>query len=64
MKKYYNEDDFCGLNETIKERYNKEKIIAEAEYKKINSFTEFIERKIKNGEFLYGNTGFTMIGKK
>ena len=64
MKKNYNESDFCGLDETIKERFNKEKMKAEAEYKKINSFTEFIERKIKDGVFLYGNTGFTMIGKK
>jgi len=64
MKKNYNESDFYGLDETIKERFNKEKMKAEAEYKKINSFTEFIERKIKDGEFLYGDTGFTMIGKK
>ena len=64
IKKYYNESDFNGLDEIIKERFNKEKMKAEAEYKKINSFTEFIERKIKEGKFLYGNTGFTMIGKK
>ena len=64
MKKYVKDSDFNELDESIKERFNKEKMKAEAEYKKINSFTEFIERKIKNGEFLYGNTGFTMIGKK
>ena len=64
IKKYFKESDFSMLDESIKNRFNKEKMIAESEYKKINSFTEFIERKIKNGEFLYGNTGFTMIGKK
>jgi hypothetical protein len=64
MKKYFKESDFGMLDESIKKRLNKEKMIAEAEYKKINSFTEFIEKKIKNGEFIYGNTGFTMIGKK
>jgi len=64
MKKNFNESDFSLLDENIKERFNKEKKIAEAEYKKINSFTEFIERKIQNGDFLYGNTGFTVIGKK
>ena len=64
IKKNFNESDFSLLDETIKERFNKEKKITEAEYKKINSFTEFIERKIEKGEFLYGNTGFTVIGKK
>ena len=64
IKKYFKESDFDMLDESIKKRFNKEKMIAEAEYKKINSFTEFIEIKIKKGEFLYGNTGFTMIGKK
>ena len=30
----------------------------------MNSFTDFIEKKVKDGIFKYGNTGFTMIGKK
>jgi hypothetical protein len=64
IKKYFKESDFDMLDESIKKRFNKEKMIAEAEYKKINSFTEFIEKKIKDGAFLYGNTGFTMIGQK
>ena len=52
-------------NSYIKQQKNKKNYLSTSQIsKKINSFTEFIERKIKNGEFLYGNTGFTMIGKK
>ena len=64
IKKYFNENDFNGLDESLKERFNKEKMKSEEEFKKLNSFTEFIEKKIRDGEFLYGKTGYTTIGKK
>jgi len=60
----FKENDFNGLDKSIKERFNKEKMIAEIEYKKINSFTEIIERRIKDGVFQYENTEYSMIGKK
>ena len=44
--------------------YLEQKKIAEEELKKANSFTEFIEQKLKNGEFSYGKTGYTILGKK
>jgi len=64
MKKNFNESDYSMLDEAIKKRFNTERMIAETEFKKINSFTELFERKIKNGEFLNGNFGFNGIGKK
>ena len=60
----FKEIDFNGLDKSIKERFNKEKMIAETEYKKINSFTEIIERRIKDGAFQYENTEYFIIGKK
>ena len=48
----------------IKERYEKEKKIDEEQLKKVNSFTSFIEQKINEGKFIYGKTGFTVIGRK
>ena len=32
--------------------------------KKVNNFTEFIEKKVKEGKFLFGKTGFTIIAQK
>ena len=60
----FKESDFNNLDKSIKERFNKEKMIAETEYKKINSFTEIIERRIKDGAFQYENTEYSLIGKK
>ena len=52
------------MKETNKKKFEKEKSKNEEELKKVNSFSIFIEKKIKEGKFLYGKTGFTMIGKK
>jgi ABC-type sugar transport system ATPase subunit len=41
-----------------------ENISNEEKLNKVNSFTNFIETKIKEGKFLFGQTGFTMWGKK
>ena len=64
LKKFVRQDDLFIIDKKIKERYEKQKSINEEELKKVNSFTNFIEIKIKEGKFLYGQTGFTMIGKK
>ena len=63
-KKYIKKNDILNMDITIKGRYEKEKKINEEELKKVNSFTSFIEQKINKGEFIYGKTGFTVIGKK
>ena len=63
-KKYIKKDDILNMDNTIKGRYEKEKKINEEELKKVNSFTSFIEEKINKGEFIYGKTGFTVIGRK
>ena len=64
LKKFVRQDDLFVIDKKIKERYEKQKSINEEELKKVNSFTNFIETKIREGKFLYGQTGFTMMGKK
>ena len=63
-KKYITEEDIENMDKNIRERYQKQKLIDIEELKKVNSFTTFIEQKIKSGKFMYGKTGFTVIGKK
>ena len=63
-RKYITNNDLYYMDEKIKIRYLEQKKIAEEELKKANSFTEFIERKLKTGEFSYGKTGYTILGKK
>ena len=63
-KKYITEEDIENMDKNIRERYQKQKLIDVEELKKVNSFTTFIEQKIKSGKFMYGKTGFTVIGKK
>ena len=63
-RKYITEYDINNMDEEIKKRYLEQKKIAEDELKKANSFTEFIEQKLKNGEFPYGKTGYTILGQK
>ena len=64
LKKFVKQDDLFVIDKKIKERYEKQKSLNEEELKKVNSFTNFIETKIREGKFLYGQTGFTMMGKK
>ena len=63
-RKYITEYDINIMDENIKKRYLEQKQIAEDELKKANSFTDFIEKRLKNGEFSYGKTGYTILGKK
>ena len=64
LKKYVIPEDIFIIDKEIKTKYEKQKAINEEELKKVNSFTNFIETKIKEGKFLFGQTGFTMMGKK
>ena len=64
LKKYVIPEDLFIINKSLKEKYEKQKAINEEELNKVNSFTNFIETKIKEGKFLFGQTGFTMWGKK
>ena len=64
LKKFVIQKDLFIINKSIKEKFEKQKAINEEELKKVNSFTNFIETKIREGKFLYGQTGFTMMGKK
>ena len=63
-RKYITDYDLEIMDEKIKIKYSEQTKIAEDELKKVNSFTEFIEQKLKQGEFTYGKTGFTKIGQK
>ena len=63
-KKYIKEDDILNMDKSLKERFENLKNKNEEELKKVNSFTKFIEQKVKSGKFLYGQTGFTVVGKK
>ena len=63
-KKYIKENDLINIDKSLFERYEKEKKSSEGELKKVNSFTDFIERRVKEGKFIFGKTGFTMVGAK
>ena len=63
-KKYVKENDLLKIDKSLRERYEKLKNKNEEELKKVNSFAKFIEQKVKTGQFMYGKTGFTMVGKK
>jgi len=64
IKKYIKENDLKIVDKSIKERFERAKKINEEELKKVNNFTEFIEKKVKEGKFLFGKTGFTLIAQK
>ena len=65
LKKYVIPNDLLAINKEIKNNYEKQKKINEEELKKVNSFTNFIETKIKEGKFLFGQkSGYTLMGKK
>ena len=63
-RKYIKDNDISNMEILQRERFDKLKKKNEEELQKVNSFTHFIEQKVKSGKFLYGQTGFTMIGKK
>ena len=63
-KKFVKENDILKIDKSLRERYEKLKQKNEEELKKVNSFTNFVEQRVKSGKFMYGKTGFTMIGKK
>ena len=63
-RKYISDFDLQNMDEKIKAKYLEQKKLNEVELKKINSFTEFIEQRLKQGKFLFGKTGMTFIGKK
>ena len=63
-RKYISDFDLENMDEKIKAKYLEQKKLNEVELKKINSFTEFIEQRLKQGKFLFGKTGMTFIGKK
>ena len=63
-RKYITDYDLEIMDEKIKIKYSEQTKIAQDELKKVNSFTEIIEQKLKQGEFTYGKTGFTKIGQK
>ena len=64
IKKYIKEYDILNIDKSIRDRFEKAKKINEEELKKVNNFTEFIEKKVKEGKFLFGKTGFTMVAQK
>ena len=64
IKKYFKANEFSDVDKHIRERFEKAKKLNEEELKKVNNFTEFIEKKVKEGKFLFGKTGFTIIAQK
>ena len=63
-RKYILDSDLKEMNENIKTKYLEQKNLSEEELKKANSFAAFIEKRMKEGKFIFGQTGFTVIGKK
>ena len=63
-KKYIVKNDLYIIDKRIKENYEKQKAINEEELKKVNSFTNYIEVMVNEGQFLFGNTGYTQAAQK
>ena len=63
-RRYISAPDLENMDEKIKKRFLEQKKLDEEELQKANSFADFIERKLKEGQFVFGNTGYTAIGKK
>ena len=64
LRKYISDQDLNSMDEKIKVKFLEQKKLNEEEVKKINSFTELIEQRLKQGKFMFGKTGYTVIGKK
>ena len=64
IKKFVNENDLTTIDKDIKDVYDKLKKETYEKLKKINSFAFYVDTYIKDGTFLFGNTGFTQIAKK
>ena len=64
IKKFVDQDDLTVIDKNIKESYDSQKMITEEELKKLNSFAFFVETYVKEGKFLFGNTGFTYIANQ
>ena len=63
-KKYITEDDEKNMDSNLYQRYMERKGRNEKIYKNINSYTDFVEELVKKGKFLFGNTGYTAVGKQ
>ena len=59
IAKFVDEEKLKTIDLDIKKKYDAQKTINQEELKKLNSFAYYIERYIKDGEFLIGETGFT-----
>ena len=64
LKKFVNEKDLLIIKKDLRKRYEKQKEINELELKKVNSFTNLIETMVKEGKFLFGGSGFTLMAQK
>lgn len=64
MRKYISDKDLEEMDEKIKIKFLEQKKLNIEEVNKINSFTELIEKRMKEGKFTFGKTGYTVIGKK
>ena len=59
VAKFVDEEKLKTIDLNIKKLYDTQKKINQEELNKLNSFAYYIERYIKDGEFLIGETGFT-----
>ena len=64
LNKYIVENDLYIIDNSIKEKYEKQKAINEEELNKVNFFTNYIEAMVNEGQFLFGNTGYTQAAQK
>jgi len=64
VRKYISDKDLEEMDEKIKIKFLEQKKLNIEEVNKINSFTELIEKRMKEGKFTFGKTGYTVIGKK
>ena len=64
IKKFVIDNDLTTIDKDIKDVYDRLKKETDEKLKKINSFAIYVDTFIRDGKFLFGNTGFTRIVDK
>ena len=64
IQKFVDEKDFNVIDSEIKQFYDSQKLKAEEQLQKINSFVFLLNFYVKEKKYLPGGTGFTQIANK
>ena len=64
ITKFVDSEKLKTIDLNIKKLYDTQKKINEEELNKLDSYAYYIEALIKDGQFLFGQSGLTMIAKK